>query len=300
MVVKFKFRRGVAAEWTTDNPILYSGEPGLETDTGKFKIGDGVRSWNSLPYFLDANDTSDLIQTLIEAAVLNGVPGTPGASAYEVAVANGFVGTQTQWLASLHGVDGTNGTAGTDGVDGLSAYEVAQQSGFVGTQAEWLASLKGSNGTDGVDGSQGNPGSSAYEVAVANGFVGTESAWLLSLKGVKGDKGDPGDLNRATVVLTDQATISTDASLGNRFRVILGGNRTLGNPTNMTDGQSVIWEIIQDGTGNRTITLDSDFTLGADISAVTLSTAAGKRDFLGAIYNTAAGKWSVVALARGY
>jgi hypothetical protein len=102
------------------------------------------------------------------------------------------------------------------------------------------------------------------------------------------------------VPLTDAATIATDASLGNHFRVTLGGNRTLGNPTNPTDGQKILWELIQDGTGTRTITLDTNFALGTDITAVTLTTAAGKRDFLGAVYNAGAGKWYVIAFTKGY
>ena len=102
------------------------------------------------------------------------------------------------------------------------------------------------------------------------------------------------------VTLTDAATIATDASQSNHFRVTLGGNRTLGNPTNPTDGQKVIWELIQDGSGSRTITLDTNFALGSDISSVTLTTTASKRDFLGAVYNSTAGKWYVIALVKGY
>lgn len=102
------------------------------------------------------------------------------------------------------------------------------------------------------------------------------------------------------VALTDAATIATDASLGNHFRVTLGGNRTLGNPTNPTDGQKILWELIQDGTGSRTISLDTNFALGTDITSVTLTTTAGKRDFLGAVYNAAAGKWYVIAFTKGY
>lgn len=104
----------------------------------------------------------------------------------------------------------------------------------------------------------------------------------------------------ASVALTDGATIATDASLGNYFRVTLGGNRTLSNPTNMVDGQKCIWELIQDGTGSRTITLGTAFLLGTDISAVTLTTTASKRDFLGAIYNSTAAKWYVIAFVKGY
>lgn len=102
------------------------------------------------------------------------------------------------------------------------------------------------------------------------------------------------------VTLTDAATVATDASLGNFFRVTLAGNRTLGNPTNPTDGQKAIWEIIQDGTGSRTITLDTQFALGSDIFAVVLSTVASKRDFLGAVYNSTATKWYVIAFVKGY
>lgn len=81
----------------------------------------------------------------------SGTPGPAGASAYQVAVANGFVGTQTQWLASLKGAKGDQGNASTvPGPAGSSAYQVAVANGFVGDQAAWLASLQGTDGTDGV------------------------------------------------------------------------------------------------------------------------------------------------------
>lgn len=46
----FQFRRGTAAQWTSANPVLAAGEFGLETDTKKFKVGDGALAWNSLGY----------------------------------------------------------------------------------------------------------------------------------------------------------------------------------------------------------------------------------------------------------
>lgn len=48
--VQFQWRNDTAADWTSNNPVLILGEPGLESDTGKFKIGDGVTAWNSLDY----------------------------------------------------------------------------------------------------------------------------------------------------------------------------------------------------------------------------------------------------------
>ena len=43
-------RNDVATAWTTANPVLMKGEIGIETDTNKFKIGDGVKAWSALSY----------------------------------------------------------------------------------------------------------------------------------------------------------------------------------------------------------------------------------------------------------
>lgn len=45
-----KLRRGTAFEWASSNPILALGEPGFEVDTVRFKVGDGVTTWNLLRY----------------------------------------------------------------------------------------------------------------------------------------------------------------------------------------------------------------------------------------------------------
>ena len=50
MTTTIKIRRDTAANWTATNPILASGEPGLETDTLAIKYGDGVTAWVDLPY----------------------------------------------------------------------------------------------------------------------------------------------------------------------------------------------------------------------------------------------------------
>ena len=44
-------KRGSASAWTSANPTLAAGQIGLETDTGKFKFGDGTTAWTSLGYF---------------------------------------------------------------------------------------------------------------------------------------------------------------------------------------------------------------------------------------------------------
>ncbi|WP_406245909.1 hypothetical protein ACI7YT_12775 [Microbacterium sp. M] len=102
-----QYRRGTAAEWLAANPVLAAGEVGYAIDANEIRVGNGIQPWSSL-----------------ESIAGGGGTGADGASAYEVAVANGFVGTETEWLASLvgaqgePGADGAPGTPGEPGADG--------------------------------------------------------------------------------------------------------------------------------------------------------------------------------------
>lgn len=282
-IFTFKFRRGPASEWTTDNPILLAGEPGFETDTGRFKMGDGIHYWSTLPYHSPDDLIQELIDQSIADATFEGVPGPAGPTGATGATGpKGDKGdTGDQGPTGATGATGPKGDPGDTGATGATGSQGPQ--GDPGTPG-----ATGATGSQGPKGDQGDPG--------ATGATGAAGA-----TGATGAKGDPGDLNRVTVGLTDQATITTDCSLGNKFRVTLAGNRTLANPTNMTDGQSCIWEFIQDGTGSRTITLGSKFAFGTDLAGpVVLTTGAGKHDFLGAIYNSTSDKWYVLAFTKGY
>jgi len=66
----FQFRRSTAAEWSSANPVLLSGELGLETDTAKFKIGNGTSAWNALPYGGIKGDTGVASQTIVGATTV--------------------------------------------------------------------------------------------------------------------------------------------------------------------------------------------------------------------------------------
>lgn len=66
MATRMQQRRSPAADWTTANPILAPGEIGFETDTTKFKIGDGTNHWADLSYF----DNADNIGGSLEGYVL--------------------------------------------------------------------------------------------------------------------------------------------------------------------------------------------------------------------------------------
>lgn len=96
--------------------------------------------------------------------------------------------------ATLH-----NGANGEKGTDGKSAYQIAVEQGYQGSESDWLSSLKGDKGEKGNTGAKGNPGQdgadgkSAYAIAVEHGYEDSEEKWLLSLKGEKGDTGKRGE-----------------------------------------------------------------------------------------------------------
>ena len=117
--------------------------------------------------------TPDLYQQLLQKI---SEKGKDGRSAYEIAVEHGFVGTETEWLESLKGVDGKDGVNGKDGCDGKNGAD-------------------GLPGRDGIDGINGSDGKSAYIIAVEHGFSGTENEWLQSLKGADGRDGITPDMS---------------------------------------------------------------------------------------------------------
>lgn len=116
-----------------------------------------------------------------------------GKSAYEVAVENGFSGTETEWLASLKGEPGAAGASGKDGENGKTPYVGDNGNWFVGNDDTGKPS-RGEKGEPGSPGSRGEPGS----------------------PGAKGDKGDPGATPNLSIgsVTTLEAGQNATASMG--------------------------------------------------------------------------------------
>ena len=102
------------------------------------------------------------------------------------------------------------------------------------------------------------------------------------------------------ITLVDQATITIDAALGNVFRVTLEDNRTLGEPSNPVDGQTIRIYVVQDGAGNRTLAYNAIFKFTDDIPSPTLSTAAAAIDILVFSYLSTNSKWNCLGVSKGY
>ena len=186
-----RLTRGVFQVWMTDN---VKGEKGDQGVAGR----DGTRGVNGI----------------------NGRDGTDGLSAYQIAVQNGFVGSNSEWLNSLKGAAAAKGEDGdrgwspvfkTESFQGGSYLRIIDWVGGEGDKPTLLGfvsdsgivnniavasnlkgerglqgergekGVKGDTGGIGAGGVQGEQGLSAYDIAVLNDFKGTEEEWAISL-----------------------------------------------------------------------------------------------------------------------
>lgn len=93
---------------------------------------------------------------------------------------------------------------------------------------------------------------------------------------------------------------SIDVSLGDPIDMTLTGNVTAAALSGGIDGQKITLRLKQDATGGRTWAFTSSARFGTDITAITLSTAANKTDYIGLIYHATDDKYDVVAFTKGF
>ena len=138
-------------------------------------------------------ETVEVLESVTEKAELTQHLGSPGMSAYAIAVLNGFSGTEEQWLETLKGEKGDTGP------QGMSAYQSAVASGYQGTLDQWLASLRGPVGPIGPQGVRGLKGDTGNQGdSIEFNWDGTQLGLRVGghpefdYVDLKGDKGDIG------------------------------------------------------------------------------------------------------------
>jgi hypothetical protein len=97
--------------------------------------------------------------------------------------------------------------------------------------------------------------------------------------------------------LTDAGTIAWDVSVNQNTKVTLGGNRTLGAPTNLVAGGTYNLRVIQDGTGSRTLAYNAVFKWSG-ASTPALSTAPGAVDII-SFYSDGTNMYGAIQKAFG-
>lgn len=143
---------------------------------------------------IESKDEFTLLESKIEEVnkiIAEGIETAQGKSAFEIAVENGFVGTESEWLASLKGEKGTDGKDGKDGTNGADGKD-------------------GQNGTDGR-------GITSTEINANGELILTYSDGSIANVGIvkgadgaKGDKGEKGDTGATGADGTDYVLTDTD------------------------------------------------------------------------------------------
>jgi collagen type VII alpha len=198
--IQLQFRRDYAATWASLNPILASGEMGIEIDTSPylFKIGNGTTRWNLLPY-----------GGLVGATGATGEPGSSGTLGTTGATgtagttgATGAPGSATDTGATgstgATGATGTTGTTGTTGATGIgvTGYTgTAGTTGYTGDTGIGETGYTGATGATGMTGYTGDTGigvTGATGTTGATGMTGDTGATGIGVTGYTGTAGETG------------------------------------------------------------------------------------------------------------
>lgn len=132
MSQQIQLRGGTASEWTAANPILAAREMAVETDTHKYKIGDGTTRWNSLAYGGAA--LASKIETDLDMAALSGDPASPASGRMRLYVRK-IAGRMLLKTIGPSGLD----VALQPSLFGNSARILMPGTGTAGTVQNWVA-----------------------------------------------------------------------------------------------------------------------------------------------------------------
>jgi hypothetical protein len=199
MATRMQQRRGTAAQWTAANPTLAAGEIGFETDTNKFKMGNGSSAWTALTYFANSAIVTDLIGGALPATldtlteIVTAINQDP---AFFTTIATNL-STHASDTTSVHGITDTAALATqsyvTDALDAVTG----DYSALAGTGLAWNA------GTEELE-----IDNTVATKTYADGVVGTHSTDTTSVHGIA----DTTALATTTDVSTAKTAAETTAS----------------------------------------------------------------------------------------
>lgn len=236
MAYQLKLRNGTASAWTLANPILSIGEPGVETDTGKFKIGDDVTAWNSLAY---AGSTGPA-QTKAVRNLGDGSDGNVTISSGTTTLARDMY--YNNLTMSGTGILNTNGyKVFIKGILDLTAAVTGaiQWNGNNGNNAS--ASTGGTTQATQVGGTVGDimVGNTGSNGPTGNGVNGTNINSVTGNGGIGGGGGRGGSGGSGNPAASRNAKTPLNANPVRTFKTqLLFGNLAISGGTGATEGSS--------------------------------------------------------------
>jgi hypothetical protein len=193
-----KLRRDTAANWTTADSVLSVGEPGLETDTGRIKFGDGATTWTSLAYSTetDISGKQDVVSGVSDAEIgyLDGVTSAIQSQidAKSPLDAPTFTGAVDFTGATVSGID-------------LLPTQTGETGNYLttdGSVASWAA-IDIPPGTTISDTAPVAPdaGQLWWDSTDGTLYIYYETFWVQAITGVTGPQGPAGESNFSSFLL---------------------------------------------------------------------------------------------------
>jgi len=318
MAIQIQLRRGTASQWTTANTLLAQGELGLETDTNKFKFGDGVTTWNSLPYYANGSVTSVALSGGTTGLTVTGSPITTSGTITlggTLDVDNGGTGQTSYTDGQLLIGNTTGNTLTKTTLTAGSGIAITNGSGSISIAATNSGTVTAVTGTSPVVSS----GGATPAISLASGYGDTQNPYASKtanfiLGAPNGVSGVPTfrAVVAADIPTLNQSTTGSAATL-TTTRAIYGNN---------FDGSAALTQVIAStygGTGNgfaklsgpatieKTFTLpNASSTILTDNAAVTVlqggtgaTTASGARTNLSAASSGSNTDITSIALTTG-
>lgn len=247
-----------------------SGEPFTATSATSLSIGAGTKTW-----ILQQDDV-----LLHEGQTIVGAVTAPLASNQMTGVVQSY-DPVTKALVVLVGSH-----AEPNGVGPYASWRISlsASAGVPVTRQITPAGLATGGGDFSADRTITVPAAAASDV-----LTGTNATKAVIPSALAG--------SGAFFALTDAATVAWDTNSGFNAKVTLGGNRTIGAPTNLKDGLPYVLDLSQDVTGTRVPSWNVIWDFGL-AGAPTLSTAANKKDKVTAQYSAASGKLEVISVRK--
>lgn len=225
-MTQIQLRRGTASAWTTADPVLALGEAGVETDTGKFKIGDGTSLWSELDYIVTA---------------WGDVSGKPAV------IAAGADAAAARSAISAASLDGNGKVPGSELPNSIMTYEGLHD---VDTNDPTLSDATGSAGEVyriSVGGSR-DYGSGSISLGVGDYLIHSGTVW---------QKADTTDAVSSVAGRTGEVTL-TVADVGGDTSTALGvGSVELGHASDTTLSRSAAGVLAVEGVVVPTVSSTS-------------------------------------------
>jgi hypothetical protein len=286
----------------TFTPSSVLTDPGVEV-TGQIPVTVSFRA-GSLPTvtLLATDNPGPLPAGWTWGVAFAGITGAPAAFSFFLpSAAVGFTASDgTPCVFTVSGSAPLNGT-------GVQLSGGSLPAGFSAETTYYVVASTGSGGTFELAATQG--GSPLASTSTGSGTVATVSQVMSNLIPVSSGSTFTaympvsggqftGAVEPAVASVADGLVITTNAELGNLFRVTLGGNHELA-VINGADGQLIRVEVTQGAGGPWSLSYSSAFDFGS-AGQPSLSTTTGDTDVLGRGYKAAATKWQCLAFAGGY